>query len=100
MPAGVAVPAASSGFRFGSSYLLLCLLPHTELWTALIPDSENSLESCLAWGFCQLIKVPPPPPNKNQGAMVVRRYLGPLRSLRLTHPGGVCSYGGSQACGR
>ena len=31
----------------------------------------------------------PPPP-----------YLGPLRSLRLTHPGGVCSYGGSQDCGR
>ena len=26
--------------------------------------------------------------------------LAPLPSLRLTHAGGVCSYGGSQACGR
>ena len=40
----------------------------------------------------------PPPPQKNQGAVVVGRYLGPLPSLRLTHAGGVCSYGGSQAC--
>jgi hypothetical protein len=63
MPMGVAVPAASSGFRFSSPYLRV-MSAATLSWgtmgsrgTALIPDSEKSLEYRLVRGLCQIAQV-------------------------------------------